>query len=130
MRRTLVPSDSPYAPIVGFSRAVRVGNAVSVGGTAPLDADGTTVGVGDPAAQARRCLEIIRAALETAGAKLEHVVRTRTLLTRIEDWSEVAKVRGEFFKEVRPVDTVMQVGRFINPEWLVEIVVDAIIHDG
>ena len=129
VRRTLVPSDSPYAPIVGFSRAVRVGAAVSVGGTAPIAADGTTVGVGDPAAQARRCMEIIRAALETAGASLEHVVRTRTLLTRIEDWSEVAKVRGEFFKDIRPVDTVMQVSRFINPEWLVEIEVDAIIHD-
>ena len=128
-RRTLVPSDSPYAPIVGFSRAVRVGAAVSVGGTAPIGADGTTVGVGDPAAQARRCMEIVRAALETAGARLEHVVRTRTLLTRIEDWSEVAKVRGEFFKDIRPVDTVMQVSRFINPEWLVEIEVDAIIHD-
>jgi len=129
VRRTLVPSDSPYAPIVGFSRAVRVGDAVSVGGTAPIGADGTTVGVGDPAAQARRCLDIIRAALETAGAKLEHVVRTRTLLTRIEDWSEVAKVRGEYFKDIRPVDTVIQVSRFINPEWLVEIEVDAIIHD-
>ena len=129
MRRTLVPSDSPYAPIVGFSRAVRVGDAVSVGGTAPIGADGTTVGVGDPAAQARRCLDIIRGALETAGAKLEHVVRTRTLLTRIEDWSEVAKVRGEYFKDIRPVDTVIQVSRFINPEWLVEIEVDAIIHD-
>lgn len=102
---------------------------MSVGGTAPIGADGTTVGVGDPAAQARRCMEIVRAALETAGARLEHVVRTRTLLTRIEDWSEVAKVRGEFFKDIRPVDTVMQVSRFINPEWLVEIEVDAIIHD-
>lgn len=129
MRRTLVPSDSPYAPIVGFSRAVRVGAAVSVGGTAPIGPDGKTIGVGDPAAQARRCLEIIRVALEAAGAKLEHVVRTRTLLTRIDDWSEVARVRGEFFKDIRPVDTVMQVSRFIHPEWLVEIEVDAIIHD-
>lgn len=129
MRRTLVPSDSPYAAIVGFSRAVKVGAAVSVGGTAPIGPDGKTVGVGDPAAQARRCMEIIRAALETAGARLEHVVRTRTLLTRIDDWSEVARIRGEFFKDIRPVDTVMQVSRFINPEWLVEIEVDAIIHD-
>lgn len=128
MTRTLVPSDSPYAPIVGFSRAVRVGNTVSVGGTAPIDANGATVGSGDAAAQARRCLETIRVALEAAGAKLEHVVRTRTLLTRIEDWSEVAKVRGEYFKEIRPVDTVMQVSRFIHPDWLVEIEVDAIIH--
>jgi enamine deaminase RidA (YjgF/YER057c/UK114 family) len=129
MKRALVPSGSPYAPIIGFSRAVRVGNAVSVGGTAPLDAEGATVGVGDPTAQARRCLETIRVALEEAGARLEHVVRTRTLLTRIEDWSDVAKVRGEYFRDIRPVDTVMQVAGFINPEWLVEIEVDAIIHD-
>jgi len=100
---------------------------VCVGGTAPLDPQGNTVGVGDPAAQARRCLEIVKAALEEAGATLEHVVRTRTLLTRIEDWSEVAQVRGEYFRDIRPVDTVMQVSGFINPEWLIEIEVDAIV---
>ena len=129
MKRTLVPSSSPYAPIVGFSRAVRVGNFVSVGGTAPMDADGATVGIGDPAAQARQCLETIRLALERAGARLEDVVRTRMLLTRIADWQEIAEVRGEYFKDIRPVDTVMEVSRFINPDWLVEIEVDAIIGD-
>ena len=127
MRRSLVASSSPYAPIIGFSRAVRVGDWIAVGGTAPIGADGKTVGVGDPAAQARQCLEIIRAALEQAGARLEDVVRTRVLLTRIGDWPEVARVRGEYFKDIRPVDTVMQVSRFIDPDWLVEIEVDAII---
>ncbi len=130
MKRKLVPSSSPYAPIVGFSRAVRVGNTIAVGGTAPIDKQGTTVGVGDPAAQARCCLETIRLALEEAGASLNDVVRTRMLLTRIEDWSEVAKVRGEYFAEIRPVDTVVEVSRFINPEWLIEIEVDAIVASG
>ena len=129
MRRSLVASSSPYAPIIGFSRAVRVGDWIAVGGTAPIGADGKTVGVGDPAAQARQCLEIIRAALEQAGARLEDVVRTRVLLTRIGDWPEVARVRGEYFKDIRPVDTVMEVSRFIDPDWLLEIEVDAIIAD-
>jgi enamine deaminase RidA (YjgF/YER057c/UK114 family) len=129
LKRTLVPSSSPYAPVIGFSRAVRVGNVVSVGGTAPIDAHGATVGVGDPAAQARQCLETIRVALEEAGARLEDVVRTRMLLTQIDDWAEVAKVRGEYFKDIRPVDTVMEVSRFINPEWLVEVEVDAVIDE-
>jgi len=127
MKRTLVPSDSPFASIIGFSRAVRVGNMISVGATAPIGTDGKTVGMGDPAAQTRQCLETIRLALEIAGATLAHVVRTRTMLTHIEDWSEVAKVRGEFFKEIRPCDSVMEVSGFINPEWLIEIEVDAII---
>lgn len=130
MARTLVPSTSPYAPIIGFSRAVRVGSYISVGGTAPLDTEGKTVGVGDPAAQARRCLEIIKAALEQAGASMNDVVRTRMLLTRIEDWQHIAKVRGEYFKDIRPVDTVMQVSGFINKEWLLEIEVDAVVDEG
>ena len=130
MKRRLVPSGSPYAPIVGFSRAVRVGNYVSVGGTAPIDDEGQTIGIGDPGAQTRRCLETIRLALEEAGASLGHVVRTRMLLTRIADWPEVAKVRGEYFKDIQPVDTVMEVSGFINPEWLIEIEVDAVIDSG
>ena len=128
MKRKLVPSSSPYGAIIGFSRAVRVGNHVSVGGTAPIDAEGKTVGVHDPAAQTRQCLETIRAALEEAGATLEDVVRTRMLLTRIKDWPEVAKVRAEYFKDIRPVDTVMEVSGFIQPEWLIEIEVDAIVE--
>ena len=129
MSRTLVPSTSPYASKIGFSRAVRVGNFISVGGTAPMDKEGKTVGLNDPAAQTRQCLEIIKAALEDAGASVTDVVRTRTMLTKIEDWEHVAKVRGEYFKDIRPVDTVMEVSRFINPEWLIEIEVDAVISE-
>jgi enamine deaminase RidA (YjgF/YER057c/UK114 family) len=84
---------------------------------------------GDAAAQARRCLEIIATALESAGATLQHVVRTRILLTRIEDWQPVAAVHGEFFRNIRPVNTIMQVSRFIDPEWLVEIEADAVLDD-
>ena len=127
MERQLVSSGSPYESIIGFSRAVRVGNFISIGGTAPIGADGNTVSPGDAAAQARRCLEIIQAALESAGAALDDVVRTRTLLKRIDDWQAVAGVRGEYFRDIRPVDTVVQVSGFIDEQWLVEFEVDAII---
>ena len=126
--RQLISSGSPYEPKVGISRAVRVGSFIAVSGTAPLR-DGKTVGPGDPAAQARRCLEIIKEALERAGTTLEHVVRTRTLLTRIEDWQAVAAVHGEFFGTIRPANTIMQVSRFIDPEWLVEFEADAVVND-
>ena len=124
--RQLISSGSPYEPKVGISRAVRVGSIIAVSGTAPLR-DGKTVGTGDPAAQARRCLEIIKEALERAGTSLEHVVRTRTLLTRIEDWQAVAAVHGEFFGDIRPANTIMQVSRFIDPDWLVEFEADAVV---
>jgi enamine deaminase RidA (YjgF/YER057c/UK114 family) len=130
MVRTLISSGSPYEPKVGISRAVRVGSWISVAGTAPIGPDGQTVGIGDAAAQARRCLEIIASALEKAGCSLPHVVRTRILLTRIEDWPAVAAVHGEFFRDIRPANTIMQVSRFIDPGWLVEIEADAIVdHD-
>src|SRR5215467_1526101 len=128
--RKLISSGSPYEPKVGISRAVRAGNVIAVSGTAPLGSDGRTVGVGDAGAQARRCLEIIAAALEKAGASLRQVVRTRTLLVRIEDWQAVAAVHGEFFAEVRPANTIMQVSRFIDPDWLVEFEADALVDDG
>ena len=127
--RELISSGSPYEPKVGISRAVRVGNIIAVSGTAPLGPDGRTVGIGDAGAQARRCLEIIAGALEKAGASLKQVVRTRTLLVRIEDWHAVATVHGELFGEIRPANTIMQVSRFIDPEWLVEFEVDAVIDD-
>lgn len=130
MQRVLVSNGNPMEKVVGFSRAVRVGPYVSVGGTAPVGPDGKTVGVGDPAAQARRCLEIIKTALEAAGASLGDVVRTRVLLTRIEDWKTVTQVRAEYFAEVRPVDTIVQVSGFVNPEWLVEFEADAVVSDG
>jgi enamine deaminase RidA (YjgF/YER057c/UK114 family) len=125
--RKLISSGSPYEPKVGISRAVRVGDVIAVSGTAPLGVDGRTVGIGDAAAQARRCLEIIATALEKAGASLEQVVRTRTLLVRIDDWQAVAAVHGEFFAQIRPANTIMQVSRFIDPDWLVEFEADAVV---
>jgi enamine deaminase RidA (YjgF/YER057c/UK114 family) len=127
MARKLVSSGSPYEPRIGLSRAVRVGNFISVAGTAPIGPDRSTVAVGDPAAQARRCLEIIRTALEEAGSSLADVIRTRVFLTRIEDWQEVGAVHGEFFESIRPASTMLQVARFIDPEWLVEIEADALV---
>jgi enamine deaminase RidA (YjgF/YER057c/UK114 family) len=125
--RKLISSGSPYEPKVGISRAVRVGSIITVAGTAPLGPDGRTVGHGDAAAQARRCLEIMAAALELAGASMKHVVRTRILLTSIDDWQVVAAIHGEFFRDIRPVNTIMQISRFIDPDWLVEIEADAVI---
>jgi len=125
--RQHIYTGSPYEPKVGISRAVRAGQVVSVSGTAPLGPDGKTVGVGDPAAQARRCLEIIQAAIERLGGQLSDTVRTRIYMTRIEDWEKVALIHGEFFKEIRPTSTMIQVVRFIDPEWLVEIEADAVI---
>jgi enamine deaminase RidA (YjgF/YER057c/UK114 family) len=86
------------------------------------------MGKGDPAAQAKRCLEVIKEALARAGASLEQVVRTRTLLTRIEDWEAVAAVHSEFFRSIRPANTIMQVSRFIDPDWLVEFEADAVVE--
>src|SRR4029077_11168689 len=126
--RKSVSTGSPYEPIVGISRAVRIGNLVAVAGTAPLGPDGKTVGVGDPRAQARRCFEISRAALEQLGARFQDVIRTRILLTRIEDWKAVAEVHGEFFRDIRPVNTIMQVCGFIDRDWLVETEVDAVVE--
>ena len=129
MERRAVEIPNPYAERVGFSRAIRVGPFVAVGGTAPIGADGLTVGRRDPAAQARRCFEIIREGLEGAGASLDDVVRTRTLLTHIADYEAVAAVRKEFVGHVKPVDTIVQVDGFVDPDWLVEIEVDAIVSD-
>ena len=125
--RKLISSRSPYEPKIGISRAVRVGDLISVSGTAPIGPDGRTVAIGDPAAQARRCLEIISAALVEAGASLKDVVRTRTLLVRIDDWQAVAAVHGEFFRDIRPANTIMHVSRFIDPAWLVEFEADAVL---
>ena len=125
--RRNISSGSPFEPKVGISRAVRLGPIVSVAGTAPLGPDGRTVGRGDAGAQARRCLEIIGAALERAGASFADVVRTRILLTRIEDWEAVANAHGEVFRDIRPVNTIMQISGFIDPDWLVEIEADAVV---
>lgn len=98
-------------------------------GTAPLDLHGKTFAKGDAAAQARRCLEIIQSAIESLGGKLSNIMRTRILLTRIEDWEQVAAVHGEFFGSIRPANTIMQVVSFIDPDWLIEIEADAVVED-
>src|SRR5947209_2011787 len=113
--RKRISSGSPFEPKVGISRAVRIGNIIAVSGTAPLGTDGKTVAKGDAAGQARRCLEIIQKAIEGLGGKLSDVIRTRILLTRIEDWEQVALVHGSVFGEIRPANTIMQVVQFIDP---------------
>jgi enamine deaminase RidA (YjgF/YER057c/UK114 family) len=126
--RRHVSTGSPFEPKVGISRAVRTGKFIAVTGTAPLGKDGKTVAQGDAAGQARRCLEIIQTAIEQLGGELSDVTRTRILLTRIEDWEQVAAVHGEFFGNIRPANTIMQVVRFIDPDWLIEIEADAIVE--
>lgn len=127
MSRSQIPSSSPYAGMIGFSRAVRVGNTIAIGGTAPLDKEGKIVGANDPAAQAQQCLNTIAHTLEAAGASLDDVIRTRIMLTDIKDWHKVAEVHGKFFKHIKPATTLVQVSGFINPEWVLEIEVDAVI---
>ena len=127
--RELISNGNPMESVVGFSRAVRVGPYISIGGTAPVGPDGKTGGVGDVGAQTRRCIEIIRDALERAGSGLHDVVRTRVILTDIDRWKEAIDVRKDYFADVRPVDTIMAVTRFVNPEWLVELEVDAVIEN-
>ena len=129
MKRKLILNGNPMEDIVGFARAVRVGPYISIGGTAPVDSSGKTVGINDPAAQARRCIEIIKDALERAGSGLSDVVRTRVILTNIDHWKAVIDVRAEYFRDIKPVDTIMQVTRFVNPECLVEFEADAVIAD-
>jgi enamine deaminase RidA (YjgF/YER057c/UK114 family) len=127
--RTSVSSGSPYEPTIGISRAVRIGNVIAISGTAPLGPEGTTVEPGNPVAQTRRCLDIIRQSVEKLGGRLEDIIRTRIYLTRIEDWEYVGRVHGEYFKNVKPASTMVQVNRFIDREWLVEIEADAIVND-
>ncbi|NRB13661.1 MAG: RidA family protein [Rhizobiales bacterium] len=115
--------------IVGFSRAVRVGPYIAVGGTAPVDANGKTVGIGDVFAQTIQCFEIIKLALEQAGAGLDDIVRTRVILTDIDNWKQAIEARKQYCQNAQPVDTIMAISRFVNPEWLVEIEVDAIISE-
>ncbi|WP_327387500.1 MULTISPECIES: RidA family protein [unclassified Streptomyces] len=122
-----VGSGSPLEPRIGFSRAVRAGQYVAVAGTAPLADDGSTVGPRDVHAQTVRCLDIAEGALREVGASLEDVVRTRVMLTDVTRWQEAARAHGERFASVRPVTTFVEVSRFIDPDWLVEVEVDAVI---
>jgi enamine deaminase RidA (YjgF/YER057c/UK114 family) len=129
MQRKRVASGSPYEPVIGFSRASVAGRHIAVSGTAPIVPDG-----GEPPAdayrQAKRCLEIIAAALAEAGASLADVVRTRTYLVDATDWEEVGRAHGEVFSEVRPASTMVVVAGLLDPRWRVEMEVDAIIDEG
>ncbi len=127
--RQLISSGSYLEPIIGFSRAVRVGNIVAVGGTAPIAAGGGTAAKGDIYGQARRCFEIIGQALTNAGAGFDHVIRTRVLLTDMSLWDAAAKAHAEIFADIRPVTTVAAVKGFVDPDWLIEIEVDAVLPD-
>jgi enamine deaminase RidA (YjgF/YER057c/UK114 family) len=124
--RRRISSGSPYEPVVGFSRAFVAGRHVHVAGTAPVPATGEPLAT-DAYAQARRCLEIIIAALREAGAGAEHVVRTRIYVTDADDWREVGRAHGEVFGEVRPANTMVVVAGLLDPAWKVEIEADAIL---
>jgi enamine deaminase RidA (YjgF/YER057c/UK114 family) len=126
MERQLVSSGSPYEPVFGYSRAVRVGQHVSVAGTAPIMADGGEPPV-DAYGQTRRCLEIILAALAEAGAAADDVIRTRVYATRAEDFDDVARAHGEVFSDIRPASAYIVVDALVDPRWLVELEADAIV---
>jgi enamine deaminase RidA (YjgF/YER057c/UK114 family) len=126
MERRSASSGPPLEPIIGFSRAVRVGPYVAVSGTAPIGEDGRVAHVGDAYAQTKLCLAIIRRALEDCGCGMEDVIRTRIMLTDMALWEDAARAHGEIFHTIRPTSTFVQVVRFIHPDWLVEVEADCV----
>src|ERR1700733_10251449 len=122
--RKNISGGSPYEPIIGFSRAVRVGHSLFVAGTGPVGAENE-----DAAGQTRRIFTIAEKALKEAGAKFEDVVRTRMFLTHVEDWETIGRVHGEFFSNIRPAATMVVVAALLNPAWRIEIEMDAVLAD-
>jgi enamine deaminase RidA (YjgF/YER057c/UK114 family) len=127
MSRKNISTGSKWEPIIGYSRAVRVGNSIHVSGTTATDASGAIVGPNDPAAQTRQCLKNIEAALKLAGASLNDVVRTRLFVTDIGAWEAIGRVHGEVFAKIRPATAMVEVSRLIAPDMLIEIEADAVI---
>ena len=127
MQRQLISSGSPFEKPIGFSRAVRVGNTIAVSGTAPIAPGGGTAYPGDLYRQTLVCIEIIKDAIEKAGGSLADVIRTRIMLVDITRWQEAASAHGKFFSEIRPASTFVEVSRFIDADWLVEMEADAVV---